>query len=334
MVLVRVRTMKKLGLDEVLGKHLSENYEEQYRYILNLVEEGKIRPVKSSPKNGKKPALHTMYWLVEDRPDYTALTEELLYRTDARISVDYYLKHPDIYERERRYVRRLHEFLQHKRESLRVPISCNERSFAIWGEEKYLQSGPGRTLLGRCGLDTDFLNCYDTAEPFAYYAASRAIPQNILILENKDPFFSMRRWLMDGKTTILGEPVGTLVYGAGKRVVSCFREFDISAEPYMKAPGNRLLYFGDLDYEGIGIYEALVRNFPGPQRIEPFIPAYEAMLAKAGAAPPLPATKEKQNRNAGSEFFPCFAPETAAAMKRVLEQGLYIPQEILNCTDY
>ena len=337
--------MKKQSLEQILDKRLSEEYPVQYEYILGLINDNKIKPVKSSKSNGKKPALHTYYWIIEEEKDYSELTEELRFHIDPAISIDYYLSHPDIYEAERDEVRKLSDYLRNSRDRLNIRISFNERSFEIWGREKFLSGGAtgqepgkestGKKVLKHCGLDEAFLNCYATAEPFAYYAHSRHTPQNILILENKDPFFSMRRYLLDGNTAILGERVGTLIYGAGKRVISSFQEFDISAEPYMKEPENQVLYFGDLDYEGIIIYEKLASVFQVDKyEIKPFVPAYIAMLDKGADMEKLPFTKENQNRNIGEMFFGFFDSNTVDRIKSILENGRYIPQEILNISDF
>ncbi len=61
-------------------------------------------------------------------------------------------------------------------------------------------------------------------------------------------------------------------------------------EPHINHPENEILYFGDLDYEGIGIYERLAALFAageetvertGRHEIKPFIRAYEKMMDKA-----------------------------------------------------
>ena len=85
------------------------------------------------------------------------------------------------------------------------------------------------------------------------YTHTREVPQNLLLLENKDTFYSMRRHLLEGKDTILGMKIGTLIYGAGKGILKSFQDFSICAEPYMQNRQNQIYYFGDLDYEGIGI---------------------------------------------------------------------------------
>lgn len=332
--------MPRLCLEEILGERTQLPYAEQYQYVRTLLDEGTIKPIVASGKNGKRPALYLEYRTVEQPRDYTDVEHELLYQMSPRIVTDYYLRHPEVYLQEREYVRRLDTYLRTHRDRLQVQVSMNERCCDIWGHEKFLSKtleGTGRTgraILEHCGLDLAFLNCYRTSEPFAYYAASRQTPQRILILENKDPFYSMRRHLLSGHTKILGCEISTLIYGAGKRVVSSLQEFDLSAEPYMKAEGNELLYWGDLDYEGIGIYENLASAFVGQGRIVPFVPAYQAMLRKAREAPVLPATKAGQNRNIGTAFYSYYDSETVARMQEILERDVYIPQEILNITDY
>ena len=325
--------MKKRSLEQVLGSHVQDDYDKQYAYILELIQKGKIKPVKASPQNGKKPVLYTSYWIVEEKKDYSGYEYELLYETNPQISVDYYLQNMDTYLADREAVRQLNTFLNTKRGRLDIQVSYNERCFEIWGYEKFLSKGAGRTVLKHCGLDLHFLNCYPTAEPFAYYTASRETPQTLLILENKDPFFTIRRTMLLGKQDMLGTRVGTLIYGAGKRVLSSFQEFEISAEPYMKDKNNEILYFGDLDYEGIGIFENLASIFSEQSDIRPFVPAYLAMLEKAKASHKIPKSKEQQNQNISGVFFSFFKDETVYQMERILREGLYIPQEILNISD-
>ena len=45
-----------------------------------------------------------------------------------------------------------------------------------------------------------------------------------------------------------------MIYGAGKGIFKSFQDFEFCVEPYMKEKKNQIFYFGDLDYEGIGIY--------------------------------------------------------------------------------
>ena len=328
--------MKKISLEEVTEKISGQDYKVQYQHVLQLIDSGCLKPVKASGTNGKKPALHKEYWVIEqeDAAKKEQLLEELEYRLHPAISREYYRKHPDGYEEDRHWVLLLNNFLKEHGESLGKPVSCNERSFEIWQREKFLLKEQGKKILNRCGLGAEDLNMYETAEPFPYYAGTRQIPQNLLILENKDTFYSMRKVLLDGKTDILGVEIGTLIYGAGKGIWRSFQEFDSCAEPYMKDAGNTLLYFGDLDYEGIFIYEKLSEIFAGQGEIKPFTGAYERMLEKSRELPSLPQMKEGQNQNISGHFYRFFSQSVSDEMRRILDAGRYIAQEILNIRDF
>lgn len=325
--------MKRITLETIRKTGRFETYEELYSHVMNEISAGTIKPVEASGTNGKKPALYTKYWLIEQGKDYRELEEELIYSLSPLIANDYYLKNLPAYERDRRWVLMLDAFLKNRRHLLEQPESVNERSFEIWRQEKFIKKGRGLKLLKNCGIVPDALNYYETTEPMAYYTHTRKAPQKLLLLENKDTFYSMRRHLLSGNDTILGVEIGTLIYGAGKGILKSFQDFSVCAEPYMKERDNTIFYFGDLDYEGIGIYEKLADLFRDVHEIVPFIPAYEKILEKA-AGIDLPDTKEQQNRSISGQFFSCFLQETAREMQNILEMERYIPQEILNIGDF
>lgn len=326
--------MKRISLEELLKSHIRNSYEQQYQFVINLLEQKKIKPVRSSGTNGKSPALYRSYWIIEAKKDYSALEEELKYRLHPMISVDYYLSHLENYEKDREFVLLLNHYLRNNLKMLSYQESVNERSFEIWNREKFLTKEQGKRILKCCNLNMEELNVYNTAEPLSYYSHTRLTPQSLLILENKDTFYSMRRHLLEGKSKIFGEEIGTLIYGAGKRILKSFEDFDFCVEPYMAEIENRILYFGDLDYEGIGIYEKLANSYRSRWKILPFVQAYEKMLEKAEQTAGLPETKEKQNRNISEHFFSYFSIEKEKQMKEILEKEKYIPQEILNIADF
>lgn len=369
--------MKKISLKELARNSGKENYGKLYEWILDQIKQGLLKPVKASGTNGKKPALFLEYWVVEKDEekgqDKEELETELKYKLAPEIAIDYYLEHLDRYREDRDKVWQLSCFLKEKKKNLATKISWNERSFEIWQREKFLTKEQGLKILKRCGMTVEDLGVYQTAEPFSYFAAVRDTPQKVLIVENKDTFYSMRRKLLEEEQnalcleespeimqtteeeqaeqniqlvletkrsrqagrSVLGLSIGTLIYGAGKGIWRAFEDFDSSAEPYMKAEGNRFFYFGDLDYEGILIYEKLAEDCK-EKPIIPFCEAYLKMLEKAEyyGIDSLPETKKGQNRNIGERFFSFFSEEAKQRMKDILEQNKYIPQEILNYTDY
>ena len=340
-------SMKRISLSEIERKLHTESYEQICVYIYEQIKTGGLKPVKASGTNGKKPALYQQYWIADTDDDCRSnerlyseylYEEELNYKMSTHISSDYYLRHLPQYHADREWVLQLNQYFFDLKEKEPVPVSKNERSFQIWGREKFLQQEQGKKILKRCGVPASSLHFYETSEPLAYYSMHRQTPQNLLILENKDTFYSMRRHLLDQqyhKKEIFGVLFGTLIYGAGKGILRSFQDFSFCVEPYMQAEGNRIYYFGDLDYEGIGIYERLASQSAGQNiKIQPFTQAYETMLVKARSVRQLPKTKEKQNRNLAGDFFTYFPEQTVRAMKELLEQEYYIPQEIINQTDF
>ena len=104
----------------------------------------------------------------------------------------------------------------------------------------------------------------------------------------------------------------------------------------MKEKGNGLYYFGDMDYEGILIFETLAGQFSSGQMILPFVKGYRAMLdvAEKIGVEQLPRMKEGQNSNIGELFYSYFEAEDRKRMEQILQAGQYIPQEILATDDF
>ena len=90
----------------------------------------------------------------------------------------------------------------------------------------------------------------------------------------------------------------------------------------------------DLLFWGSGIYENLSADFGEKWNIVPFEAGYRKMLSKAKGVDSIPETKEGQNRNIKDIFFSYFSTEQVKRMKEILEKGYYIPQEILNISDF
>ena len=159
--------MKKISLDALLKGSGAESYQEQYQYVRGLIEEQQIKAVKASPLNGKKPALHLSYWLMEDTADNTRQIEELQFEMAPVIRTDYYLNHLDVYRSEEKWVKLLNRYFLRLGEREPEPVSLNERSFQIWGREKFLQREQGKKVLAHCGIAEEQLCVYGTTEPLA-----------------------------------------------------------------------------------------------------------------------------------------------------------------------
>lgn len=328
--------MKRITLEEIELKYKLDNYQALYNKVIALIDEEKIKPVKASKLNGKKPALYKAYWIIEEREDNSVYIEELSYKYAPCISTDYYLNHIKEYKEDRQWALLLNNYLKNHSDKLKNPQSMNERSFAIWHREKFLKEEQGKRILKRCGINIEKLNIYETTEPLAYYVQTRETPQNMLIVENKDTFYSMRRRLMSSNNKIMGVAIGTLIYGSGKSVFRSFKDFSLCVEPHMTDKANSVYYFGDIDYEGIIIYEKLAETFKDERKIKPFCEAYENMLSIAThiGIENMPEMKEGQNSNIRGDFFRFFSQNQVDIIKKLLDSGKYIPQEILSEKDF
>jgi len=330
---IKATEKKKITLDEISKFYGISEYPKLVMCIKELINSEDIKPIKSSKTNGKKPALYNAYTVIVDRPDYSKYNDELKFNIHSCLKIDYYLKFTEKYIEDRGYVLDLSNYLEKNKDLLSIAISINERSFEIWKEEKFLQKHGGIRILKNLGLTVENLNVYETTEPLVYYSHHKNTPQNVIIIENKDTFYSMRRHLLKGYSSILGLSIGSIIYGAGKGIQRSFKDFTFCVEPYLSNERNNVLYFGDLDFEGILIYESLQREFKDKLSIKPFVSAYRCMLNKADICS-LPYTKEGQNKNIGSHFLESFNKDERDKIIHILDAGKYIPQEILNCRDF
>ncbi|WP_252229736.1 Wadjet anti-phage system protein JetD domain-containing protein [Clostridium sp. ZBS15] len=325
---------KTIELDEIEKIFKIKSYKELYKLVNTLINNKEINPIRSTGGNGKNPTLYKRYRVIEEEEDYSELLNELSFKLSPKLEISYYKNHLKKYKEHREYILKLNEFIINKETLLKQSVSMNERSFQIWGREKFIQKEEGKLILKNLGLDLGYLNYYETSEPLAYYSKSKKVPQNILILENKDTYYTMRKYLINGGNEILEENISTLIYGGGKNVNKAFKDFEISVEEYVSNKENKLLYFGDLDYEGIVIYESLYNLLKEKYRISPFISGYKKMIDKyIKEKIILPKTKEGQNRNIKDEFLNKFDNSYRIKINEILENGLYIPQEILNISD-
>lgn len=323
-----------ITLDEIEKLLKIDSYTVLYDTVNKLLDDGKIKVVKSSCGNGRRPGLYMKYRIIRQEEDLDQYIDEINYKLTPEFDVSYYMTHLKKYKEHRKYILMLNDFMINKKEKLHNYISMNERSFEIWQREKFLQKEEGKTILKNLNIDINKLNYYDTSEPLAYYSKSRKTPQNILIIENKDTYYTFRKYLINKGGSLLGREIDTVIYGGGKNIIKAFNDFDISVEDYVSDRRNTIYYFGDLDYEGIIIYESFLKKAEKEYNVCPFVEGYMMMIDKYSSSGfNLPETKEGQNKNIKDSFLNSFDNEYKAEIKKILDDGVYIPQEIINIDD-
>jgi len=309
------------------------DYECFARDVGELVRQNIICPVKTkkSGMNGRIPPLYNKYWIIRPQNDYSKALEDIKL-LNPRLNISGYLEKPALYEKHREVIDKLSDYLWKQVELLDEPMSKNERSFSMWGFEKLLGQKESKVadVLKFNGLNNEDLNYFETPEPFIEYVHERTSPMNVLVIENKDTWFSFRRVMLEiGKNRFLDIDIHVLLYGEGRKITRKNGRIDEYDAQWHHGSKNTYYYFGDLDYEGIQIYFDLKAS-NNTADIRLFKDAYR-MMKRLADGHTLPVSTDRRNKiGRFNEFLNYFPKEDADQMGIILESGRYIPQEILN----
>ena len=301
--------------------------------IEKLVGDGVLVPVKSAGLNGRLPPLFNKYRLNKPKEDFAGYLE-FIRRLNPALNISGYLERPELYKKHREIVEGLSRYLWYSAKLLEEPMSRKERAFSVWGREKLLDDhfALAREVLKFNGLGLDFLNYYDTPEPFFEYVHARPEQMTVLILENKDTWFTFRKLMQEtGKNIVAGTPVDVLIYGEGNKIAKrgALEEYSAGMLGGKGGQAGRFLYFGDLDLEGIRLFSRASEANPSLD-LKPFSALYRLMLELAGNME-LPASPDGRAVAAPlAEFASLLGFNQAEVLTVFLEKGRYIPQEIVN----
>ena len=106
-------------------------------YIAEKSKTGEFVPIKNSGLNGKNPPLYNVYWQIEEEKESNEFDDELNFKLSPKLSMEYYKKRIEQYRKDRDAILKLSEFLKNDSDKLIRSESVNERSFEIWGDEKF-----------------------------------------------------------------------------------------------------------------------------------------------------------------------------------------------------
>ena len=319
---IRQRKSATITLNELAGLCVAHDYSALVSIVSGFVDGGLLRPM-GSETNGMFPPLCSRYRILRAKGDMSGAKDEIL-RLGPEFNPSGYLSNVPLYIKHRELLRGLVEYVRYRGTELTETMSRNERAYAIWGNEKQLDDSVCKSMLRFTGWECR-LNYYNTPEPFMDYLCNGAETEAVLILENKDIWFSLRKLLMEsgGDCLLYGRKVDGLLYGEGKKITRNGALEEYSNEGFSKSPS--FYYWGDLDYEGIGIFLA-ISAFP----LQLFTPAYAAML-EYGRAQTLTQCRASQLPPPQiGRFYEQFDDASAAEIRTLLESGKYIPQEICN----
>ncbi len=306
------------------------SYEELKKAVDEMIENNVIKPIKSKGMTSFFPKVYCEYKKVVEKRDYTELKNEII-KLNPKLNISRYLNNPELYEELQNQILKLSNFLWSKKECLNNEMSVKERSFEIWGDEKFLESKEGKSVLNFNKIDMEYLNFYYAPEPFfCLEIKKKKIDSSILIIENKDTWYSIGKALnLSENKKLFDTEINFLIYGEGNKATrkNALTDFinvicDLPSQIY---------YVGDIDIAGVNmLYSCINNNEAG---IKPFMPMYKSMVSVANVNI-MNKTDDNRGTEYNKEFLSLFNENEKVKVLEILDNNKRIPQEILNYQDY
>lgn len=320
---LQVFPRKRIGLEELI--RLCPDYDQLSEQITELAGQGLLVPVKSSKTNGniKKPLFMRYSICIENS---VKIPPNEIYALHPRLSANGYLLRDRVqYINNRSFLRRLSEWLTHN--DCNDMMSRRERSFSIFGDEKELDNH--LRLLESIGISGETLGYYETPEHcFSDYIPVRKKQMTLLICENKDIWFNIRRLMYEsGVCSLFDIPLNGVIFGQGNDITGNGKF--LSYAQFLGADKVNFLYCGDIDRAGFDIFLRLCRAAEG-LNIELFIPTYKKMLELSRNIQ-LPDSEDKRCIIPEmSGILPMFQSDEQEQITQILRDNKRLPQEILS----
>lgn len=328
LILLKRSTVTLTELENIFTGDIS--YDILATNIKDLLNDGILEEISPKINNGKNIPLPYKFRINRHKLKKGFIEEIQNIRLKIQPEIDlenYFSLSEDIWRKDLPYILMVNEYL--KKNKTFEKVTNQEHSYNITGDEKWIDEKGGRKLLERIRL-WDKLEILSAGEPLMLAVNSAMIAAKSaklavtsarflegehlhLIVENKATFYALLGSLKETDFT-------SLIFGSGWKVVSNIsmlsRQLGLKGE-------NKLYYFGDMDYEGISIWNALNERIPSKLAVG----FYRELLKKNYSF-----GKENQQKNKGAlmQFLKVFTDEEQGQIKELLGNGGYYPQEGLN----
>ena len=299
--------------------------------ISSLVDGMILEPVKKSGYNGnRKYPLFKKYRILIKEELSEEAEKQIRQLHPALRKTGYLSSHVQEYLKHKEVIDCLNSFLFSKKEG--ESISRKERSFEIFGREKVLDDSEVKSLIRHLEISDSDLGFYDTPEYcFHDYIQERKKELKLLICENKDIWFNIRRCMFeDHFKSLFGVAIDGVVYGNGNKVSNKAGAL-VEYVRFMGNPNVTFLYWGDIDREGFDIFRR-TREVNASLNIGLFIPGYRKMIERAESICLEDSPSSKKEGVSFENLFEGFSAEERHFLNRVLEDNKLIPQEIIPYT--
>lgn len=287
-----------------------------------------LSPVKASMTNGNlRYPLFLKYRVNLPKENFDTELREISALHPLLQASGYLQKKPEMYRKFREEVRALDRYLFARADKI-VPISRKERSFEIFSEEKQLDDRAFCGFLESLGVDERLLGFYDTPEYcFNDFIPERKAEMTLLICENKDIWFNIRRVMFENQASeLFGVHLDGVVYGSGNKISQ--KEALTSYTRFMGDADVEYLYWGDIDRAGLNIYLSLKRNNQ-QLKIRLFLNAYERMLDLAKNRTIPDSEDHREIMDDYDAIIQGISEENREFLLKELRENKRIPQEII-----
>ena len=316
------RTITKGELEKMAGITNDEN-------LFSLIQEYSdvLTPITSSKTNGNRRfPIYLRYRITLEQEDKTSTVLAINGLHPKLLKNEWLKAHLDEYEKNNLVLEQLSAFLF--KEPSDGYISRKERSFSIFEEEKILDDKEVKALLQHLGVSNEDLRMYDTPEYcFNDYIPDRKDKLSLLVCENKDIWFNIRRLMFeDDRFLFFNTPIDGVVYGCGNKVTS--KNSLSEYVSFMKSEVS-FLYWGDIDRAGLDIFIRLREANP-LLKIDLFIPGYLKMLELANGRKIPDSADAREIKTDFSEVYAMFDTEDSDELKGYVDNYKRLPQEIIS----
>lgn len=312
--------IKSIALFEIKQKMRGNTSDIEFNKVIWELEDlGILESKKDKGFNIKERPLYNFYWINKEKlkADYIKQIHALQRQVSSGIDLKEYLKlSEDTWKKDVPWIKQIDAYLKEKGLPKEEATSA-ERSYALTQNEKWIDEEGGRKLLERINL-WDQMKMSKYPDPLMI-AVNRGFlneqSHKHLIVENKSTYYLLLDVLKETGFT-------SLIYGCGWKVVAGLE--GIYKQLGIEEDESIFYYFGDLDHEGMAIYNNI------SERVKLAIPFYEALLKEEASCG---KWNQKRRKIVLEAFSKNFAPEETEFICKQLQAGFYYPQEAIQKED-
>lgn len=326
-----VWTLEELFIlaSEILGIDINDiknKYYEEFYKLISEMERTTILKKVGNEQNSMQPRLYKKYRLIKETDTLTD-EEKIKFIALNKLNLTYYKKRASEFRKDYDILMVFNDYMRNKDEY--KDLSINEVSYELFGYEKAMakgEAGRASEVMGKIGLNEENIGCrlkYNPLLNTIFKGFYQKEIRNILVIENLETYWTLNRLLIENETSI-----DMLVFGEGYSIVKNFA----GIIQYGVTTKDNILYYGDIDLEGICIYSLLIGKFD-TFAIKPNVNLYRALLKSGkdrGIKESISPNQNSPSEEDMAEFLSYFGKEDKIEIEDILRNRLYIPQESLN----